>query len=82
MLTTAPDCLAFVQAALAGKELSGATYAAWFLPRMNGRQGGEAEDLHAAYPIDPRFPTLDGVKTGRCRREWIYVIRSNELRNC
>ncbi|MEF3064056.1 serine hydrolase domain-containing protein [Pandoraea apista] len=53
MLTTASDYLAFVQAVLAGEGLSAATRAAWFLPRMNGRQGGEAEDLYAANPIDP-----------------------------
>lgn len=29
-----------------------------------------------------RFPTTGGVKTGRRLRRWIYVIRSNELRNC
>ncbi|WP_150620547.1 serine hydrolase domain-containing protein [Pandoraea horticolens] len=53
MLTTAPDYLAFVRAVLAGEGLSGTTHAAWFLPRMNGRQGGAAEDLYAAHPIDP-----------------------------
>ena len=55
LLTTAPDYMRFVRAVLNGWGLSAAARASWFLPAVQPRQGGNAEDLPGAYPPDTRM---------------------------
>lgn len=53
LLTTATDYARFVQAVLAGRELSAHMQRAWFAPHVQARQGGNAEDLSGEFPPDP-----------------------------
>lgn len=52
LLTTASDYLRFVQHVLAARGLTGESYDQWLLPRVNTRQGDDAEDLHGENPPD------------------------------
>jgi CubicO group peptidase (beta-lactamase class C family) len=52
LLTTASDYIGFVQHVLASRGLTGASYDEWFNPRVNTRQGDDAEDLHGENPPD------------------------------
>ena len=52
LLTTASDYIGFVQHVLAGRDLTSASYDQWFMPRVNTRQGDDAEDLHGEDPPD------------------------------
>jgi CubicO group peptidase (beta-lactamase class C family) len=52
LLTTASDYIGFVQHVLASRGLTGASYDEWFIPRVNTRQGDDAEDLHGENPPD------------------------------
>jgi CubicO group peptidase (beta-lactamase class C family) len=52
LLTTASDYIGFVQHVLAGRGLTVASYDQWFMPRVNTRQGDDAEDLHGGNPPD------------------------------
>ncbi|SMG54877.1 serine hydrolase domain-containing protein [Paraburkholderia susongensis] len=45
LLTTASDYISFVQHILARGGLTAASYDQWFVPRVNTRQGDDAEDL-------------------------------------
>lgn len=53
LLTTASDYIRFVQHVLARRGLSPANYDEWFVPRVNTRQGDDAEDLIGQNPLDP-----------------------------
>ncbi|CAM3484078.1 Beta-lactamase-related domain-containing protein [Bordetella sputigena] len=62
LVTTASDYIAFVQHVLSqGGGLSASTYDAWFIPRVNTRQGDNAEDLPGVNPIDPHVAWGLGV---------------------
>jgi CubicO group peptidase (beta-lactamase class C family) len=52
LLTTAADYIGFVQHVLAGGGLTAASYSQWFLPRVDTRQGNDAEDLRGENPPD------------------------------
>ncbi|PTB21945.1 hypothetical protein C9I57_04785 [Trinickia symbiotica] len=53
LLTTASDYIGFVQHVLARRGLTAASYDQWFAPRVNTRQGDDAEDLIGQNPPDP-----------------------------
>lgn len=52
LLTTASDYISFIQHVLARRGLASATHDQWFLPRINTRQGDDAEDLIGHNPPD------------------------------
>jgi CubicO group peptidase (beta-lactamase class C family) len=52
LLTTASDYISFVQHVLARRGLAAASYHQWFAPRINTRQGDDAEDLIGQNPPD------------------------------
>ncbi|WP_081053344.1 serine hydrolase domain-containing protein [Burkholderia territorii] len=53
LLTTASDYIEFVQHVLTGRGLTSSSSDQWFLPRVNTRQGDDAEDLYGENPLDP-----------------------------
>ncbi|QBR02121.1 serine hydrolase domain-containing protein [Paraburkholderia pallida] len=55
LLTTASDYMGFVQHVLASRGLAAESYRHWFAPRVNTRQGDDAEDLHGRNPPDPNI---------------------------
>ena len=52
LLTTASDYVGFVQYILLGQGLTGGSYDQWFKPRVNTRQGDDAEDWRGENPPD------------------------------
>jgi CubicO group peptidase (beta-lactamase class C family) len=52
LLTTASDYIGFVQHVLARRGLTDESYEQWFAPRVNTRQGDDAEDLVGENPPD------------------------------